>query len=31
MPATADMYMMLDSGTLHCDPHPGNLLRTAGA
>ena len=22
------MYMMLDSGTLHCDPHPGNLLRT---
>ena len=24
----AYMYMMLDSGTLHCDPHPGNLLRT---
>ena len=22
------MFMMLDSGTLHCDPHPGNLLRT---
>lgn len=23
------MDMMLESGTLHCDPHPGNLLRTA--
>ena len=23
------MKMMLDSGSLHCDPHPGNLLRTA--
>jgi predicted unusual protein kinase regulating ubiquinone biosynthesis (AarF/ABC1/UbiB family) len=22
------MTMMLDHGTLHCDPHPGNLLRT---
>ena len=22
------MDMMLRSGTLHCDPHPGNLLRT---
>ena len=21
------MWMMLDSGLLHCDPHPGNLLR----
>ena len=20
--------MMLDTGVLHCDPHPGNLLRT---
>ena len=20
--------MMLETGTLHCDPHPGNLLRT---
>ena len=20
--------MLLDTGTLHCDPHPGNLLRT---
>jgi len=25
----AYLSMMLDSGTLHCDPHPGNLLRTA--
>ena len=25
----AYMYMMLGSGSLHCDPHPGNLLRTA--
>ena len=25
---TLTRYMMLDSGTLHCDPHPGNLLRT---
>ena len=24
----AYLQMMLDSGTLHCDPHPGNLLRT---
>lgn len=23
------MNMMLESGALHCDPHPGNLLRTA--
>ena len=23
------MNMMLETGTLHCDPHPGNLLRTA--
>ena len=23
------MDMMLESGVLHCDPHPGNLLRTA--
>ena len=22
------MDMMLESGVLHCDPHPGNLLRT---
>jgi len=22
------LRMMLDGGTLHCDPHPGNLLRT---
>ena len=22
------MYMMLETGALHCDPHPGNLLRT---
>ena len=22
------MNMMLETGTLHCDPHPGNLLRT---
>jgi len=22
------LTMMLDSGLLHCDPHPGNLLRT---
>ena len=22
------MEMMLGTGTLHCDPHPGNLLRT---
>jgi len=22
--------MMLSDGVLHCDPHPGNLLRTAG-
>ena len=22
------MEMMLDTGILHCDPHPGNLLRT---
>jgi predicted unusual protein kinase regulating ubiquinone biosynthesis (AarF/ABC1/UbiB family) len=20
--------MLLDTGVLHCDPHPGNLLRT---
>lgn len=25
----AYMTMMLDTGVLHCDPHPGNLLRTA--
>jgi len=25
----AYLQMMLDSGVLHCDPHPGNLLRTA--
>jgi len=24
----AYLTMMLDTGTLHCDPHPGNLLRT---
>ena len=24
----AYLTMLLDSGTLHCDPHPGNLLRT---
>lgn len=24
----AYMTMLLDTGTLHCDPHPGNLLRT---
>ena len=24
----AYLRMMLDTGTLHCDPHPGNLLRT---
>ena len=24
------MNMMLDSGYMHCDPHPGNLLRCAG-
>jgi len=23
------LTMMLDSGLLHCDPHPGNLLRTS--
>ena len=23
------LEMMLEQGTLHCDPHPGNLLRTA--
>jgi len=23
------LEMMLDTGVLHCDPHPGNLLRTA--
>ena len=22
------MNMMLEEGMLHCDPHPGNLLRT---
>ena len=22
------MTMLLDTGVLHCDPHPGNLLRT---
>jgi len=22
------LTMMLESGTMHCDPHPGNLLRT---
>jgi predicted unusual protein kinase regulating ubiquinone biosynthesis (AarF/ABC1/UbiB family) len=22
------LTMLLDTGTLHCDPHPGNLLRT---
>ena len=25
----AYLSMMLESGTLHCDPHPDNLLRTA--
>jgi len=25
----AYLTMMLESGVLHCDPHPGNLLRTA--
>jgi len=25
----AYLQMMLSSGLLHCDPHPGNLLRTA--
>ena len=24
----AFLTMLLDTGTLHCDPHPGNLLRT---
>ena len=24
----AYLRMMLDTGVLHCDPHPGNLLRT---
>eukprot|EP00614_Pseudopedinella_elastica_P005859 CAMPEP_0172590974 /NCGR_PEP_ID=MMETSP1068-20121228/9682_1 /TAXON_ID=35684 /ORGANISM="Pseudopedinella elastica, Strain CCMP716" /LENGTH=846 /DNA_ID=CAMNT_0013387185 /DNA_START=196 /DNA_END=2736 /DNA_ORIENTATION=+ len=24
----AYLTMLLDTGTLHCDPHPGNLLRT---
>ena len=24
----AYLVMLLDTGTLHCDPHPGNLLRT---
>ncbi|EKX49226.1 hypothetical protein GUITHDRAFT_175426 [Guillardia theta CCMP2712] len=26
----AYLTMMLDTGLLHCDPHPGNLLRTDG-
>lgn len=25
---TAYLTMLLETGTLHCDPHPGNLLRT---
>merc|ERR1712185_385823 len=25
----AYLTMLLDTGCLHCDPHPGNLLRTA--
>lgn len=25
---TSYLTMLLESGTLHCDPHPGNLLRT---
>ena len=24
----AYLTMLLDTGVLHCDPHPGNLLRT---
>ena len=24
----AHLAMLLDTGVLHCDPHPGNLLRT---
>jgi predicted unusual protein kinase regulating ubiquinone biosynthesis (AarF/ABC1/UbiB family) len=24
----AYLTMLLDTGCLHCDPHPGNLLRT---
>ena len=24
----AYLTMLLDTGSLHCDPHPGNLLRT---
>ena len=26
---TAYLTMLLDTGVLHADPHPGNLLRTA--
>ena len=26
--STRYLTMLLDTGTLHCDPHPGNLLRT---
>ena len=26
----AYLTMLLDTGVLHCDPHPGNLLRTTG-
>ena len=25
----AYLTMLLDTGVLHCDPHPGNLLRTS--
>jgi len=25
---SAYLVMLLDTGVLHCDPHPGNLLRT---
>ena len=28
MAINAYLTMLLDTGTLHCDPHPGNLLRT---
>ena len=29
MALTAYLTMLLDTGVLHADPHPGNLLRTA--
>ena len=28
MAINAYLTMLLDTGVLHCDPHPGNLLRT---